>query len=153
MHSDYVRQCIESDYYSFKHLRSVQTKQNIDMQIASLATNYWQRNRSDLKEYFINWTCDKWNNDFGNVLAVEKDVIHNGWINCGVDPIYPKRKYENNRFDAPYLMKTGELQKMFIKAKHRVFVSYNVSKMQHKAKAKAKLFKVKCKKLFKKLHS
>lgn len=155
-HYDYIVTKTSDGYYAFKNLYKHQSKKSVDDQIAKLATDYWTRNRSDIKEYFINWTCDKWN----EVLAIEKDVVWNGWIDCGVDPIYPQRKHENRCYDAPCLASAGKLQELLQKAKLNAFLqqcndAFDKARCKalNRAKAKRKLMKTKVKKLFKKMVS
>lgn len=146
-------------HYTFKSLREDKCKPNevIDAEVADLASNFWKRNRSYLKEYFINWTCEKWNTNVGNVLAVDKDVVYNGWIDCGVDPSYPNRRLKYRKQDADELAKTGELQEMLEEAKFKACVhiwreecKQERIKAHRKRKARWRLLKMKIKKLFKK---
>ena len=118
VYSDYTTIETNGEWYSFAHLRKCQPKMVVDDRVADLATNYWERNRGELKEYFINWTCDKWSCE----VAIEKDVTYGGWIDCGADLAYPHRRYEDNTNDTLYLAKTRQLQLMLKKAKLDVFL-------------------------------
>ena len=92
IHWDDVR---DYDCYSFFSLRKnrCQPKESIDAEVADLAIDYWERNRFKLKEHFINLTCGLWPN---KETAVYKDLYHNGWIDCGVDPASPGKVFPND---------------------------------------------------------
>ena len=111
-HWNYIVHGTSSEIYDFAHMRKCQPKESVDSIVADLATSYWERNRFELKEHFINMTCDKWNAE----LAVERDVIHVGWIDFGADPYYPNRRHEDNKNDAPWLAYSGRFQAMLKKA-------------------------------------
>ena len=111
-HWNYIVHGTSSEQYDFAHMRKRQLKESVDSIVADLATDYWERNRFELKEHFINMTCDKWNAE----LAVERDVIYVGWIDFGADPCYPNRRHEDNKNDAPWLAYSGRFQAMLKKA-------------------------------------
>lgn len=127
-------------HYTFASLRrdKCQSEESIDEDVAKLAVNFWKRNRSDLKEYFINWTCGSWNQE----LAIEKDLA-GGWLDCGVDPCYPNRREQNNLKDAQHLSIIGVLQVLLAKAIHRAdddILKINMREILNKVKKdKAKI--------------
>ena len=103
-------------HYSFKSLRSLncRSKESIDEDVADLARNYWQRNRFNIKEYFVNYTVDAWPDH--ETYDVLKAVDGSDWIDCGVDPAYPNRKHEFNKWDAKHLVSIGWFEKALKKA-------------------------------------
>ena len=153
-HWDYVVAGTASELYDFAHLRKHQPDQaKVDERVADLASDYWTRNRFALKEYFINWTCEHWD----TVLAVEKDVVHCGWISCGADPAYPSRRHGSCEKDALRLAKTCQLQLMLKKAElhaylHKACEEMHMQCIKHRRRSRARwrLLRIKAKKLFKK---
>ena len=144
-------------HYTFSSMRRDKCKpaEVIDEEVALLAKDYWERNRSELKEYFVNWTCYAWDNE----LSVHKDLC-GGWIDCGADPAYPNRKSERNVNDAAYLASTGKLEQIYAKAidvaaqrQARYEFKRVLAKARRRANAEKRLLKVKLKKLFKKMFS
>ena len=140
--------------YTFSSMRQNGNKQ-VDEAVASLANSFWERNRFDLKECFVNYTCDFWPD---KRCAIHKDVDCGGWIDCGADPVYPDRRDMENACDAPHLARTGQLQKLLKKAECNAFlalrkdaIARKCAKKHRRAKARWQLFKAKAKKLFKKL--
>ena len=102
--------------YTFASLRRYTciSKELIDEDVAKLARNFWERNRSDLKEYFINCTCKKWPDK--EKYEVQKAVDGTDWLDCGVDPVYPNRKNANSVYDAPHLSDIGVFQSLLYSA-------------------------------------
>lgn len=94
----------QNNPYTFSAMRQ-RGNTHIDEDIESLANNFWERNRADLKEYFVNYTCDFWPN---KECAVHKDVNCGGWMDCGVDPAFPDRHHnDNSAFSVERLVSTN----------------------------------------------
>ena len=98
--------------YTFKSLRreKCKSKEQIDEDVAELARNFWERNRSDLKEYFINCTCDNWPDK--DKYEVQRAIDGSEWLDCGVDPCYPDRKSADYPYDASHLSDLGIFQEL-----------------------------------------
>lgn len=98
--------------YTFKSLRrdKHKSKEQIDEDVAELARNFWERNRSDLKEYFINCTCDNWPDK--DKYELQRAIDGSEWLDCGVDPCYPDRKSTENTYDASHLSDIGIFQEL-----------------------------------------
>ena len=98
--------------YTFKSLRrdKHKSKEQIDEDVAELARNFWERNRSDLKEYFINCTCDNWPDK--DKYELQRAIDGSEWLDCGVDPCYPDRKSTDNTYDASHLSDIGIFQEL-----------------------------------------
>ena len=107
---------LSKPHYTFASMRrdKCRPEESIDEDVSKLAQNFWERNRSDLKEYFINCTCDNWPDK--DKYEVQRAVDGVDWLDCGVDPAYPDRKYERNTHDAPYLSDIGVFQSLLHKA-------------------------------------
>ena len=105
--------------YTFKSLRrdKCKSKEQIDEDVAELARNFWKRNRSDLKEYFINCTCDNWPDK--DKYELQRAINGSEWLDCGVDPCYPDRKSFDNPYDASHLSDIGIFQELLEMAMHK----------------------------------
>lgn len=141
-----------AECYDFVHCRRIQPNTSVNEQVASLASDYWKRNRFELKEYFVNWTCGEWNAE----VAIERDLTYCRWIDYGEDLVYPERKYEHNTHDAPFLAKTGQLQLMLKNSQFDAHMKLwkdeyekEIIKARRKTKAKWHLFKMKVKRCLK----
>ena len=106
---------LSKPHYTFESMRrdKCRSKESIDVDVINLAYDFWERNRSDMKEYFINYTCHMWPD---KTYKVHQDVFCNGWIDFGVDTVYPERRQENCIYDASYLSETGVFQSLLRKA-------------------------------------
>ena len=112
----YKKGVCSKPHYTFASLRRDKCcpEELIDENVAKLARNFWERNRSDLKEYFINCTCEKWPDK--EKYEVQKAVDGTDWLDCGVDPAYPNRKNANSVYDAPHLSDIGVFQSLLSSA-------------------------------------
>ena len=105
--------------YTFKSLRrdKCKSKEQIDEDVAELARNFWERNRSDLKEYFINYACDNWQDK--DKYELQRAINGSEWLDCGVDPCYPDRKHTDNPYDASHVSDLGIFQELLEMAMHK----------------------------------
>ena len=108
----YKKGLYDKPHYTFKSLRrdKCKSKEQIDEDVAELARNFWERNRSDLKEYFINCTCDNWPDK--DKYELQRAIDGSEWLDCGVDPCYPDRKSTDNTYDANHLSDIGIFQEI-----------------------------------------
>jgi len=99
--------------YTFESARKsgCKSKEAIDGEVASLAQDFWRRNRLDLKEWFVNNTCNNWPDK--DKYEVQRAVFGSNWLDCGVDPVYPNAKNEYSAYNI------GIMQSMLSRAIHK----------------------------------
>ena len=123
-HWNFVR---DYDDYSYASYRKCRSKESVDKDVADLAQNYWERNRFRLKEWFLNYTCDKWPDSAK--FEIERAVSGDNWLQCNDDPCYPFNPNAENPYDAKTMEGCGwftrELKSAMSKAKHDAFDIYS----------------------------